>query len=57
VWAIGTELDKTVKSIEQKRIRDTDQGGAGLNHYDDNSKVMIVGIPVGRARGVLPDCG
>jgi hypothetical protein len=21
VWAIGTELDKTVKSIEQKRIR------------------------------------
>ena len=42
VWAIGTELDKTVKSIEQKRIRDTDQGGTGLDHYDDNSKVMIV---------------
>jgi hypothetical protein len=44
VWAIGTELDKTVKSIEQKRIRDTDQGGTGLDHYDDNSKVMIVEI-------------
>jgi len=28
--------------IEQKRIRDTDQGGTGLDHYDDNSKVMIV---------------
>jgi len=42
VWAIGTELDKTVKSIEQKRLRDTDQGGAGLDHYDDASKVMIV---------------
>jgi hypothetical protein len=42
VLAIGTELDKTVKSIEQKRIRDTDQGGTGLDHYDDNSKVMIV---------------
>jgi len=44
VWAIGTELDKTVKSIEQKRIRDTDQGGTGLDHYDDNSKVMVVEI-------------
>jgi hypothetical protein len=42
VWAIGTELDKAVKSIEQKRIRDTDQGGTGLDHYDDNAKVMIV---------------
>jgi hypothetical protein len=41
---IGTDLDKTVKSIEQKRIRDTDQGGTGLDHYDDNSKVMIVEI-------------
>ena len=44
VWTIGTELDKTVKSIEQKRIRDTDQGGTGLDHHDDNSKVMIVEI-------------
>jgi hypothetical protein len=33
-----------VKSIEQKRIRDTDQGGTGLDHYDDTSKVMIVEI-------------
>ena len=41
MWAIGTELDKTVKSIEQKKIRDTDQGGTGLDHYDDNSKMMI----------------
>ena len=30
--------------IEQKRIRDTDQGGTGLDHYDDNSNVMIVEI-------------
>ena len=44
MWAISTELDKTVKSIEQKRIRDTDQGGTGLDHYDDNSKVMVVEI-------------
>jgi hypothetical protein len=42
--AAGAELDKTVKSIEQKRIRDTDQGGTGLDHYDDNSKVMVVEI-------------
>jgi hypothetical protein len=33
-----------VKSIEQKRIRDTDQGGTGLDHYDDNAKVMVVEI-------------
>lgn len=44
MWAIGTELDKTVKSIEQKRFRNTDRGGTGLDHYDDNSKVMIVEI-------------
>jgi hypothetical protein len=44
VWPIGTELDKSVKSIEQKRIRDTDDGGTGLDHYDDNARVMIVEI-------------
>jgi hypothetical protein len=41
-WAIGTELDKTVRSIEQKRLRNTDDGGSGLEFYDDQTKVMVV---------------
>jgi hypothetical protein len=39
VWATGGELDKSVKSVEQKRIRDSDSSGM---HDDDNSKVLLV---------------
>jgi hypothetical protein len=42
-WAIGGELDKTVRSIEEKRIRNTDSGSA-YDHYDDATKVMVVEI-------------
>jgi hypothetical protein len=42
VWAIGAELDKTVKSIEQKRLRDTDDGGTGLQNYDDSATVRVI---------------
>jgi hypothetical protein len=38
----GAELDKTVKSIEQKRIRDTDDGGTGLQNYEDSATVRII---------------
>ena len=42
VWAIGGELDKSVRSIEEKRIRDTEHGLP--DEYDDSTKVMIVEI-------------
>lgn len=41
VWAIGGELDKEVRSIEQKRIRDTEHG-LPQDQYDDSTKVMVV---------------
>ena len=41
VWAEGGELDKSVKSVEQKRIRDSDSSGMH-EQYDDNSKVLLV---------------
>jgi hypothetical protein len=41
VWAEGGELDKAVKSIEQKRIRDTDSGSP-FDAWDDSTKVLIV---------------
>jgi hypothetical protein len=44
VWALGNELDKTVKSIEEKRRRETDTGGTGMQYYDDASKVLVIEI-------------
>ncbi len=41
VWAAGGELDKTPRSIEEKRIRNTDSGSP-YDHYDDATKVMVV---------------
>jgi hypothetical protein len=44
IWALDSELDKTVKSIEEKRRRETDTGGTGMQHYDDASKVFVIEI-------------
>lgn len=41
VWAEGGELDKAVKSIEEKRRRNTDSGSP-FDAWDDTTKVLIV---------------
>jgi hypothetical protein len=41
IWTIGNPADQTVRSIEEKRVRDTDRFG---DLYDDATKVTIVEI-------------